>query len=64
MLEELVRDIRNTASLLGPEDIFDLALAGPIPLLGVEGDAMIRPAADSAWLGWTATLERLLLHWI
>ena len=45
-------------------DAARFVLSGPIPGLGVDRDTMIYSAAESAWQGWTVTLERLLLHWI
>jgi hypothetical protein len=41
-----------------------LVLDEAIPALGIDRDPLMQPSADSAWLAWTAVLERLLLSWI
>jgi hypothetical protein len=39
-------------------------LGSPTPSLGIGPDPLLRCSADSAMLAWSATLERLLVHWI
>jgi len=41
-----------------------LTIDAPVPSLGIGLDPLVRVNADTAWLAWTATLERLLIHWI
>jgi hypothetical protein len=41
-----------------------LVLDRPIPSLGIDRDPLTPLEADTAWLAWLATLERLLVNWI
>ena len=41
-----------------------LTLDAAVPSLGIGREPVSRPEAETAWLGWTAALERLLQNWI